>query len=1011
MSINWNNSFENHERDDILESFLRENFQEHEINTDQTEKLCGKALLVACEKGAEEVARILISKNVELNVTNATGYTPLLLACERGQLELARLIINSKAANLTAKTFNNYDALMLACEYGHEKIANLLLESGASVNNFTSTSNMDLLTELDSPLSLACKNGHKNLVKLLLYFKADLQRNIFSLSCLNGYRDIVELLIKHDPSILVKSRPNYLITEACRLGHIEIIKFLIEKGVNVNYDYPSGGSPLFIACRKGNKKLVEFLISEGADLTTTDLYARNLLNLTKNDFNEIFVLVRNRLIRQVYEILRSFEEAYGKQDSKRAKRRNFVYSIFKKPHLDAVKAIDPNDKSTDYDELRREGVLSYFLSVEFKQKLQIGLIADLNEQKSLLALEKNRILRLAPELKFNPNEKSVNNYRSMTRFLELWDIILNNKLLTEINKETNKKERLEKCKYFLVNINNFHKIINDQLSQINELYSIFTNDKMIEFLMLKESASNFAQREIQTFHLIRNLSSKSSILVASENGNVSLVNYLLKYYANELENTDSEGETALFKACLRGHFNIAKLLIEKGANVNVINKYRENILFFCSPKEVSFLDFLIQKGIEINQQNIYGQSALIVECRNGRVDAVKYLVERGADVNLKDNYGQSAISIALTNNYMSIVDYLIEKGADLHTQDKIGQNLVSIAFYKNHVDLALDLINKGIDLINENSLGGNLLMQACLKNDLKMVELLINRGIDVQKVNHRGENALFFSVLYKQESEEDFEHFTKIVESLLSKGVDVNCQNNYGETCVFVACKYNNVQAVRYLVLEKKAQLFIRNQDGMSALLWLLRDDGKMETKQFLITVIIESFFNQFQTLSVNRLREQVIESIDQEEDTFVIKVDHLKAFEWIRENQLSNIKNIFEYFQSFDFKEKLIEDVINILKDQIEYLNIVKLKLIELCPFITDEEISHNILLEPDNQLTFSNLKQLMQNNNLIEFIHQTQTHSEQPKKCQIIFKNIIELIEKIDGKLKLADYLYSLL
>ena len=130
-----------------------------------------------------------------------------------------------------------------------------------------------------------------------------------------------------------------------------------------------------------------------------------------------------------------------------------------------------------------------------------------------------------------------------------------------------------------------------------------------------------------------------------------------------------------------------------------------------------------------------------------------------------------------------------------------------------------------------------------------------------------------------------------------------------------------------------------------------------------------------------------------------------------IREDQFDNLSTILEYFRSFDFKEKLIEDVINNLKDQKELLNIGKIKLNELYPSILDEEIGHSILLEPANKFTFLNLKQLIPNESFNELIAQTKTTGEKLKKARILMANINEFIEKIDGKLMQADYLYSLL
>ena len=62
-----------------------------------------------------------------------TGWTPLMLACDTGHLEAARLLLE-KGAAVDAKNDNGTTALMFACQNGHVEAARLLLEKGAAVD-------------------------------------------------------------------------------------------------------------------------------------------------------------------------------------------------------------------------------------------------------------------------------------------------------------------------------------------------------------------------------------------------------------------------------------------------------------------------------------------------------------------------------------------------------------------------------------------------------------------------------------------------------------------------------------------------------------------------------------------------------------------------------------------------------------------------------------------------------------------------------------------------------------
>ena len=69
---------------------------------------------------------------------------------------------------------------------------------------------------------------------------------------------------------------------ASKLGDIEKIEQLIEKGADINFRYKKtkGGSPLFIATANNQINTVKFLLEKGADLYSVDKFG--LTTVTKN---------------------------------------------------------------------------------------------------------------------------------------------------------------------------------------------------------------------------------------------------------------------------------------------------------------------------------------------------------------------------------------------------------------------------------------------------------------------------------------------------------------------------------------------------------------------------------------------------------------------------------------------------------------------------------------------------------------------------------------------------------
>jgi len=53
---------------------------------------------------------------------------------------------------------------------------------------------------------------------------------------------------------------------ACINGNETIVKYLVQKGVDVNKENGRGETPLFLACEKGNEQIVKYLVEHGANI-------------------------------------------------------------------------------------------------------------------------------------------------------------------------------------------------------------------------------------------------------------------------------------------------------------------------------------------------------------------------------------------------------------------------------------------------------------------------------------------------------------------------------------------------------------------------------------------------------------------------------------------------------------------------------------------------------------------------------------------------------------------------
>jgi len=99
---------------------------------------------------------------------------------------------------------------------------------------------------------------------------------------------------------------------------------------------------------------------------------------------------------------------------------------------------------------------------------------------------------------------------------------------------------------------------------------------------------------------------------------------------------------------------------------------------------INMIQFLCEKGIDINAQNDKGQTALVYviskeeemfsanreEKKKLQEDIIKELLKYGADINKKDNFGNTALTHAVYRGKTGVTKLLLENGADINAPKK-----------------------------------------------------------------------------------------------------------------------------------------------------------------------------------------------------------------------------------------------------------------------------------------------------------------------------------------------------
>jgi len=124
-----------------------------------------------------------------------------------------------------------------------------------------------------------------------------------------------------------------------------------------------------------------------------------------------------------------------------------------------------------------------------------------------------------------------------------------------------------------------------------------------------------------------------------------------------------DGVTALYIACENGNAELAKLLISRGADVNLPVSWQGTPLYAANKGGYAdIVKLLLNNGANPNQL-AKSQTPLYVAAENGCLQCVIHLVDAGADVNALTSNGSPPIHLAKLSGHDDVVAYLRSHGA------------------------------------------------------------------------------------------------------------------------------------------------------------------------------------------------------------------------------------------------------------------------------------------------------------------------------------------------------------
>ncbi|KAK7913178.1 hypothetical protein WMY93_013389 [Mugilogobius chulae] len=207
---------------------------------------------------------------------------------------------------------------------------------------------------------------------------------------------------------------------------------------------------------------------------------------------------------------------------------------------------------------------------------------------------------------------------------------------------------------------------------------------------------------------------QQALTAAASLGHTQVVRSLLdlkdEQLAVQMDAHDSLwGETVLSAAAGRGRMEICRLLLDRGAGLEVANRR--------------------------------GMVPLLSASKHGHTQVAEMLLKQGVDLSVTDKQGRNALILAASEGHISTLDLLLEKGASLLSVDQEGLSALSWACIKGQKAAIQHLVEAGADLNHPDRQGRTPLDLAALNGDAETVHCLVDHGAVLERTEHNGSRA------------------------------------------------------------------------------------------------------------------------------------------------------------------------------------------------------------------------------------------------------------------------------
>ncbi|KAG4095964.1 ankyrin repeat-containing domain protein [Neocallimastix lanati (nom. inval.)] len=307
---------------------------------------------------------------------------------------------------------------------------------------------------------------------------------------------------------------------------------------------------------------------------------------------------------------------------------------------------------------------------------------------------------------------------------------------------------------------------------------------------------------------------ETPLFYAVKNKYIQLTEYLLENGA-DVHYTNKNGEYPLIVACYerisKKKLVITQMLIDHGADVNKIANIAKNISYFYEIKYYSgtpliyaidrgsfdLVKLLVENGADVNKKNEDNNTPLYYSIYNKKPKIIEYLLNQGARINeVIGDKNETALFYAIRMCNVTIIRFLINNGADINHKNKDGNIPLSYisSYDKKKFELIEELINDDTDFEQLNTNEGKSLFHKSIEthNEILFNYIMDNKDLNIN-INLEDSHHNTPLILACSSNNIDF------VEKILEKNPNIDAKNDQLETALFKAVQRRNYKVMKLL--------------------------------------------------------------------------------------------------------------------------------------------------------------------------------------------------------------------